>query len=190
MLYHFSTIGQTSCLDFSRWRALTVHNVNSTNFPRWWIAGLILHRNDYGWLIPFLLWLFVMIRLVTFYIPSRYALIPIAFLWKNIVQRVVYLIPARFRLPLGAIGTVAVILVGSMVTEETEDNTRANRAISCFGLVVFLFLFWATSKNRKLIKWHTVIVGMLTQFILAVFVLRTKAGVSPQSPPPNHHNSH
>ncbi|KAL5350505.1 hypothetical protein ACLOAV_004074 [Pseudogymnoascus australis] len=142
----------------------------------WWIAGLVLHRKDYGWLIPFLLWLFIMIRLVTFYVPSRYALIPVAFLWKNIVQRVVYMIPPRFRLPLGAIGTIAVILVGTMVTEETADNTRSNRAVSCFGLLVFIFLFWATSKNRKLIKWHTVIVGMLAQFILAVFVLRTKAG--------------
>ncbi|KFY56258.1 hypothetical protein V496_06746 [Pseudogymnoascus sp. VKM F-4515 (FW-2607)] len=142
----------------------------------WWIAGLVLHRSDYGWLIPFLLWLFIMIRLVTFYVPSRYALIPVAFLWKNIVQRVVYMIPPRFRLPLGAIGTIAVILVGTMVTEETADNTRSNRAISCFGLLVFIFVFWATSKNRKMIKWHTVIVGMLVQFILAVFVLRTKAG--------------
>lgn len=120
-----------------------------------------------------------MIRLVTFYVPARYALVPVAFVWKNVVQRAVQMIPSRFRLPLGALGTIAVILVGSMVTEETADNTRSNRAISCFGLAVFIFFFWATSKNRKMIKWHTVIVGMLAQFILAVFVLRTKAGVSP-----------
>lgn len=162
----------------------------TTNSYRWWIAGLALHRNDYGWLIPFLLWLFIMIRLVTFYVPSRYALIPVAFLWKNIVQRVVYMIPPRFRLPLGAIGTIAVILVGTMVTEETADNTRANRAISCFGLLVFIFVFWATSKNRKLIKWHTVIVGMLAQFILAVFVLRTTAGVGQNPFPRPTHLSH
>ncbi|OBT41763.1 hypothetical protein VE00_07985 [Pseudogymnoascus sp. WSF 3629] len=155
---------------------IAIHVLIGTVMTGWWIAGLVLHRSDYGWLIPFLLWLFIMIRLVTFYIPSRYAMFPIAFLWKNVVQRLVYMIPPRFRLPLGAIGTVAVILVGSMVSEETKDNTRANRAISCFGLAVFIFLFWATSKNRKLIKWHTVIVGMLAQFVLAVFVLRTKAG--------------
>jgi CNT family concentrative nucleoside transporter len=45
-----------------------------------------------------------------------------------------------------------------------------------FGLAVFIFLFWATSRNRKKIVWHTVIVGMLTQFIIALFVLRTRAG--------------
>src|SRR5690242_2245856 len=103
-----------------------------------------------------------MIRLVTFYVPSRYAMIPIAFVWKHVVQRVVYLIPERFRLPLSAIGTVGVILVGTFVSEESADNTRANRAVSCFGLAVFITLFWATSKNRKMIQWHTVIVGMLS----------------------------
>ena len=143
-----------------------------------------MHRSDYGWLIPFLLWLFIMIRLVTFYVPSRYAMIPIAFVWKHVVQRVVYMIPQRFRLPLGGLGAIAVILVGTFVSEETADNTRANRAVSLFGLAVFLTLFWATSRNRKLIQWHTVIVGMLTQFVLAVFVLRTKAGVSRAVSPP------
>jgi hypothetical protein len=29
-----------------------------------------------------------------------------------------------------------------------------------------------------MINWHTVIVGMLAQFILALFVLRTQVGVS------------
>ena len=119
-----------------------------------------------------------MIRLVTFYVPSRYAMIPIAFVWKHVVQRHVNMIPSRLRLPLGAFGAVAVILVGTFVSEETADNTRANRAVSCFGLIVFLTAFWATSRNRKMIPWHTVIVGMLAQFVLAVFVLRTKAGVS------------
>lgn len=156
-----------------------MHSEIYTNNPRWWIAGLILHRNDYGWLIPFLLWLFIMMRLVTFYIPSHYFMMPVAFVWKHVVQRAVSYIPERFRTILAAIGAFAVVLVGTFVPEESADNTRANRAVSCFGLIVFLFVFWATSRHRKLVQWHTVIVGMLAQFVLAVFVLRTKAGVSP-----------
>lgn len=37
-------------------------------------------------------------------------------------------------------------------------------------------LLTGTSRNWRKIQWHTVIDGMLTHFIIAVFVLRTKAG--------------
>jgi len=77
---------------------------------------------------------------------------------------------------LGTAGSIAVILVGSFVTEESADNTRANRAVSLFGLVVILFFVWLSSTNRKAVQWQTIVVGMLTQFIIAVFVLRTQAG--------------
>lgn len=60
--------------------------------------------------------------------------------------------------------------------EETGDNTRSNRVVSTFGLVVMLALLTVTSRNWKIIPWHTVIGGMLTQFVVAVFVLRTDAG--------------
>ena len=119
-----------------------------------------------------------MMRLVTFYIPSRHFMMPVKFLWTNIVGRTVAFIPDRLRLPLSAIGTIAVICLGTFIEPDDEDNTRANRAISCFGLIVFLFFFWLTSRDRSKIVWHTVIVGMLAQFILALFVLRTGVGVS------------
>ena len=87
------------------------------------------------------------------------------------------MIPEKFRTPLAAAGTVAVMLVGSFASAESADNTRENRAVSLFGLVVLMVGLWATSTNRKMIKWHTVIVGMLTQFIIALFVLRTSVGL-------------
>lgn len=96
--------------------------------------------------------------------------------WKHTVARGVSFIPQKFRLPLGVLGTVAVFLVGSFVTAETEDNTRANRAVSLFGLLVIIFVMWLSSKHRKAVKWQTVVVGMLCQFIIALFVLRTQAG--------------
>ncbi|KAF2743051.1 sodium/nucleoside cotransporter 1 /nucleoside cotransporter 1 [Sporormia fimetaria CBS 119925] len=145
-------------------------------FTGWWIASLIEHRNDKNWVVPFLLWLCIMLRLVFFWIPISIISKPMHWVWAQTGTRVHHLIPEKLRVPLGAALVIAVIIVGSFVTEESADNTRANRAISLFGLLVFIFGFYITSHNRKKIVWHTVIVGMLVQFIIALFVLRTKAG--------------
>jgi len=143
---------------------------------RWWIAGLVVHRHDMNWIIPFLLWLAIMLRLLSWHVPITIVTRPMHFVWNNTGVRVGALIPEKMRIPAGAALTVAVIIVGAFASPESQDNTRANRAVSLFGLVVFIFVFWATSRNRKMINWHTVIVGMLVQFIIALFVLRTKAG--------------
>lgn len=98
------------------------------------------------------------------------------FVWNNTGVRFAQLIPDKLKIPAGACLVIAVFLVGSFSSPESRDNTRANRAVSLFGLAVFIAALWATSRNRKLVKWHTVIVGMLTQFLIALFVLRTQTG--------------
>jgi CNT family concentrative nucleoside transporter len=142
----------------------------------WWIASLVVHRHDKNWIIPFLLWLAIMLRLLFFYVPITIVTKPMHWVWNNTGVRFTSYIPEKMRVPAGAGLTIAVIIVGSFASEESADNTRANRAVSLFGLLVFIFFFWATSRNRSKIVWHTVIVGMLVQFIIALFVLRTTAG--------------
>ncbi|CAG8954111.1 hypothetical protein HYFRA_00009215 [Hymenoscyphus fraxineus] len=142
----------------------------------WWIVGLVLHRKDIGWLKPFLVYLAITIRLITLHISVKYVTKPFGMIIDYGVKKPVSMIPEKLQVPLGALGAIGVILLGTFVTEESTDNTRANRGVSLFGLVVFIFCFYITSNNRKMIKWKTVIVGMLAQFILALFVLRTKAG--------------
>lgn len=97
-------------------------------------------------------------------------------IWNHTGVKVNERIPPRLRLPLGALITIATILAGAFGSEESQGNTRANRAVSLFGLAVLIFVLWATSRNRSKVAWHTVIVGMLVQFIIALFVLRTTAG--------------
>ncbi|KIW19043.1 hypothetical protein PV08_03333 [Exophiala spinifera] len=145
-------------------------------FTGWWIAGLVLHRYDLGWLIPFLLYLAITLRLIFFWAPITIVTRPMHFVWNNTGVRVYQMLPEKWRLPLAALVAIAVILVGSFVSEESADNTRGNRAISLLGLAIMLALLWITSRDRRKIRWHTVIGGMLTQFIIAVFVLRTQAG--------------
>ncbi|EGX44285.1 hypothetical protein AOL_s00193g13 [Orbilia oligospora ATCC 24927] len=145
-------------------------------FTGWFVAGVVLHRKDLGWLIPFLLYLCITIRLVTFYIPITVVTKPMHFVWDNTGVKVANLVPERLRIWCGAAITISVIVIGSFASPESAGNTRANRAISLFGLVVLVGVLWATSANRRAIQWHTVIVGMLIQFLVALFVLRTKVG--------------
>ncbi|KAL2432762.1 Solute carrier family 28 member 3 [Exophiala dermatitidis] len=145
-------------------------------FTGWWIAGLVLHRHDLGWLKPFLLWLAITLRLIFFWAPITIVTKPMHFVWNNTGVRVYNMIPGKLRTPLAALVTIAVMLVGSFVSKESADNTRGNRAISLLGLAIMIALLWITSRDRRRIQWHTVIGGMLTQFVIAVFVLRTQAG--------------
>lgn len=135
-----------------------------------------MHRSDKNWVIPFLFWLAIMVRLITCHVPITIVTKPMHWVWNNTGVRIGMLVPEKMRIPAGAALTIAVIIVGSMASEESQDNTRANRAVSLFGLAVFIFGFWLTSRNKKMINWHTVVVGMLTQFIIALFVLRTGVG--------------
>ena len=137
---------------------------------------MILHRHDYGWLIPFLVYLAITLRIIFNFIPVSYVMRPTRWLYNNSLVKIYDTMPHKLRTCFAALLTIAVICVGSFVPEESVDNTRGNRAISILGLAVILFVLWLTSRNRKCIPWHTVIGGMLTQFVMAVFVLKTKAG--------------
>lgn len=139
--------------------------------------GLVYHRHDgLGWLKPTLLYLCITIRIITLWLPISLVMKPVKLVWRHTAFRVYELTPKKLHQPLAALITVAVFLIGAMVPEETGDNTRANRAVSMFGLVVMIALLTATSRDWRKIPWHTVIGGMLCQFIIAVFVLRTQVG--------------
>lgn len=159
-----------------RHRRVLTHAFIQCLFTGWWIASLVLHYNDKNWVVPFLLWLAITVRIITFYVPIRYVSQPIAWTWQHTAVAIQQKIPERTRTPLGALVAIAAILVGAMASDETADNTRGNRAISLLGLAVILFVFWGTSRHRSRVNWRTVIVGMLAQYIVGLFVLRTGVG--------------
>jgi CNT family concentrative nucleoside transporter len=125
-------------------------------FTGWWIAGLVLHRpgtkNPKNWVVPFLLWLAITIRIITLWIPATVVYKPCQWVWRNTVSRGVHMIPEKLRIPLGAAGTIAVILVGGFVSPTHGENNRANRGISLLGLAVLILGMWATSRNRKAVN--------------------------------------
>ncbi|KAF4842285.1 Solute carrier family 28 member 3 [Colletotrichum siamense] len=156
---------------------LPIHIVIWLAWTGWWIVGLIFHRSDsLGWLKPFLVYLAITIRIITLWLPAASVMIPLRFIWRNTMFRAYDMTPQKLHKPIAAAITVAVFIVGAMIPAEVGDNTRASRAISLFGLVLLIALLTATSRDWRKIPWHTVIGGMLTQFLIAVFVLKTSVG--------------
>ena len=149
-----------------------------TTSHRWWVTGLILHRYDLGWLIPFLLFLCITIWLLSCYFHTTLISNGIGYMWANTAGRMVSLTPDKWKAPVGATLVIILIVVVTFSSPESFDNSRQDRAVSLLGLFVFLFVLWLTSKDRSLIKWHTVIVGILVQFMIGLFILKTSVGVS------------
>ena len=52
------------------------------------------------------------------------------------------------------------------------------RFTGVIGIVLILGLAFLLSNNRKAINYRTVISGLLTQIVLALFILKTEIGAS------------
>ncbi|MEL6352429.1 MAG: NupC/NupG family nucleoside CNT transporter [Cyanobacteria bacterium J06627_28] len=52
------------------------------------------------------------------------------------------------------------------------------RAVSLLGVAGFLGIAYALSDNRRAIRWKPVVGGLILQFLLALFILRTQAGLA------------
>lgn len=148
-------------------------------FTAWWLSILIQDKHRHEWLIPTVLWGLLMVRLISWHCRILYVLFHYCQKVWYFVTDIMYtkiLTTRPRRLMVGAVITVGVILLGTFVPTETEYSRREDRAVSFFGIVVAIFGLYLTSNNRNIIQWNTVIGGVLMQFIIALFVLRTKCG--------------
>lgn len=161
------------------WWKLAVHVFVGLLFTSWWISILVQDKHRPKWLIPTVLWGMLMVRLISWH--CRILVIILHFVQKywDIACEIVYtkILKTRTqRLLTGATITVGVMMLGTFIPSEIEYSKRKDRAISFLGIVVAILCLWATSKNRAKVQWNAVIGGMLMQFIVSLFVLRTNAG--------------
>lgn len=123
------------------------------------------------------MWLVIITRLILWHVSSTHLLTPVARVWTRIVNsRPTTAVPPRWALVAAWVVLVALIAMVAVLTAPYGDNNVTNRGISLAGLALTFGLMWATSKDRKAISWHTVLVGLYLQFLIAMFVLRTKVG--------------
>ncbi|KAI8968330.1 Na+ dependent nucleoside transporter C-terminus-domain-containing protein [Mycotypha africana] len=126
-------------------------------------------------LILGLIYAFFCLKLLSHYIPSSYYTTP----WNYCVEMVRkpwMRLPKKWRTLAYAIFVIGVILIIVFSLEEKPESKRIQRLVALFGMCVFFFCLWATSKNRKLVNWDTILSAVLFQFILALFVFRCSVG--------------
>ncbi|MEL7333117.1 MAG: NupC/NupG family nucleoside CNT transporter [Cyanobacteria bacterium J06560_2] len=52
------------------------------------------------------------------------------------------------------------------------------KIISLLGIAIFLGIAYSLSTNRQAIRWKPVVGGLILQFLLAIFILRTRVGLA------------
>lgn len=87
-------------------------------------------------------------------------------------------IPQKLQIPALFLLLIVVIFLGTFLLPETPNSTYTNRGISIGGLFVFYGVLYITSASRTMIPWRTVLIGLLAQYLISLFVLRTQVGYS------------
>lgn len=170
--------GLQSCRSFYDKHRWFWHIFWSLFFFAWWVSIVARpeKRHHAKWLIPTVLTWMIIARFITFHVPARYIVVAANWIWQRTFVKAMSFIPEKFHMWLFALVTLAMVLIGTFCTPEYPGSQLKDRAVSFFGCVVVLFVFYITSHNRKAIRWHTIISGFFIQYILALFVMRTKAG--------------
>ncbi|KAI3405723.1 hypothetical protein KGF56_001329 [Candida oxycetoniae] len=161
------------------WYKIAFHIFLGCFFTSWWLSIVIQEKHRHQWLIPTVIWGMIMVRLITFYCRILNWILKYAKLVWDYATDFIYIkvLKQRYqRLLAGAAILISVVLLGTFIPAETEFSKRKDRAVSFFGCIVAVFGLFVTSKNPSKIQWNTVIGGLLMQFIVAIFVLRTKCG--------------
>lgn len=141
----------------------------------WWICGIVRKETRDQWIVTtFITWTILLSILFT-WVDSAVIGNPIGAVWTKLIGNPWMNIPRRWRFVIGWVGLLALIL-GSAFGTQSGGQGIQQRAIPVFGIIVFQGGLYATSMNRRAIPWHTVIVGLGMQQIIALFVLKTKAG--------------
>ncbi|KNF00216.1 hypothetical protein PSTG_06630 [Puccinia striiformis f. sp. tritici PST-78] len=161
----------------SRYKRMVVHLLLVVVILGWWISGLALKRTRHKWVITtFWTWLILMIIFFR-WVPTKYVARPIGNTYMTLIGRpVMKLTNERVRLGIGWSVLLGLWLASTFGIKLGPGNSYKDRLRSLFGVIIFQLCFWASSKNKSLIRWRTVVVGLILQQLLALVVLKSKAG--------------
>lgn len=138
-------------------------------------AMLINPTNRYASLLV-AIYSFISLKIVFHHVSTRIVTVPLSVVWRNVVEKPVSFIPPRLKYVV-LYGAFLLVELGFILyTPESKVGTRMQRLVSLTGIFSMIGLLYVTSASRKHINWHTVIRGIIIQFILGVFTLKTQFG--------------
>ncbi|OAV98675.1 hypothetical protein PTTG_07696 [Puccinia triticina 1-1 BBBD Race 1] len=161
----------------SRYKRMVVHLFLVVVLLGWWISGLVLKRTRHKWVVTtFWTWLFLLIIFFR-WVPTKYIGRPIGNAYMTLIGNpVMKFTNQKVRLSIGWLILLGLWLASTFGIKLGPGNSYTDRVRSLVGVIIFQLGFWASSKNRSLIRWRTVIVGLIVQQLLALLVLKSKAG--------------
>ncbi|KAK9723374.1 hypothetical protein K7432_001983 [Basidiobolus ranarum] len=158
---------------YQRFR-LPIHIAAIAIYTGYMIAAWILHGHKT--LVPSLLWAFVSLKVMFYHVPTSIVSKPIGWVFSQLIGFAMRF-PSKIRWIVSVVFTVAFIAGTTLgLPSGGGHSSLTDRVRSLGGLCAFLLLLYATSTDRKRIRWATVIGGVLMQFILGLFILKTSVG--------------
>lgn len=154
-------------IDLGLWVLLTAYAV----------ALAILGQGKTGYTAALLVYVFLSLRLLARHVSMSQAVYrPVGVAYDRTVGAGLQMIPGSIFPALLFLITLLGLITSALVFPLTDGGSYLSRFQSLAGVIVLLTIMYATSSNRRAIPWNTVAAGLLLQFLIALFVLRTKLG--------------
>ena len=160
---------KTLLIELSIWIALTAYI----------IALIILGQGRSGYTLAIIVYIFISLRLLARHISmSQVVYKPLGIWYDKSIGACIDRIPSSYRIPILMGFTLLLITITILVSPiDSTNSSYLSRFQSLAGIAILLALMAFTSKNYKVIPWHTVAVGLILQYAIALFVLRTTTGI-------------
>jgi len=142
----------------------------------WWIATILVKSARSPVVVASIIVWFFILLIIAQYVPNRVITKPVGEAWSASISTPFFKINRRIRFGIAWVLLLALVLGSAFGNPLPANSSYGSRAQSVFGLLVFQSVLYLSCNNKSLIQWHTIIVGLGLQQIIALFVLKTSAG--------------
>ncbi|KAJ3094473.1 hypothetical protein HDU96_001661, partial [Phlyctochytrium bullatum] len=143
------------------------------------IAFIIKGQGKTGYEFGILIYAVISVRLLAKHVsPSHYIYAPLGKVYNSSIGAGLGKVSDNLKTIILGVAFIIAIILTAVASPTTNVGTIPQRLQSIAGLFVMLLVLYATSTNRRAIPWKTVVVGLILQFLLALFIMRTQIGVN------------